>query len=251
MAQPQPRYKFVKGVKAVDGYYRPCFVHCDGVTCDIKEDCLMDSEPMYRVYNLNPDRFEAQFTDTQSYYIPSSILSDKLDDNATMIKNTHYYLDTHIKPPVDYTDSMNAYIPHLKPGTACMRVEPCHGSVSDHDVCCSSLSPPLVASNVTAVSQQVKETQVAFDKAVDSLRVHVYADDANKLYAQNTVVVDQLANKHITALGKELEKEDIDYQEAKDVFIRNTALAVIVICLVLVLIFAVISLRDLVSSQTS
>lgn len=241
------RYKFVKGVKAIDGYYRPCFVSCDGLTCDTKEDCLMDSEPMYRVYNLNPDRFDAQFLDNQSYYIPSSILSDRADSNATILKNTHFYMDTHIKPPVDYTDPMNVYIPSLDPGTACMRVDPCHGNIKDYGLCCSNMNPPLLASNMTAVSQQVRNTQMEFQKAVDGLGVHTYMDDANKLYGQNTIIIDKLANKHITALGKELSKEDEDYKEAKDTFIRNTVLAIIIICLVLVLIFAFVSLRRLVA----
>lgn len=240
------RYKFTKGVQVVDGYFRPCFVKCEGAVCDTKEDCLYENEPMYRVHNLNPDRFNAPFLDNQSYYIPSSVFSDKLDSNATMVKNTHFYMDTHIKPPVDYTDSMNAYLPHVPVNRACIRVEPCHGSVRDHGICCSNLVPPLVASNITAVSQQIKDTQVAFDKAVSNLTTHTYMDDANKLYAQNTVVVDQLASKHITALGKELEKENVDYQDAKDIFIRNTALVIIIICLVLVFIFAIVSIRNLV-----
>lgn len=246
----QLKYQFAKGVKdPKDGYYRPCFVTCEDEVCGDPQ-CDYDSGRMYRVFNRNPDRFNMPFVDSSndSYYVPVHTMNVHVSSNATHQKRLHYYMDTHMSPPLvaqDLANAMDAFAPPYE--SICIRADPCKNELLDYRVCCPSLEPPLlIDDNPCILSDQVKAATTQFATLAEDIHIAPMQDRARTTYAQDALKVDALLDGHIKDLSQKMDTKEADYKAHRNKFIHNTIIVAIFVGLAIVLFGAFIAIRDLI-----
>jgi len=235
MASTQNSFQYTGGVQAEDGYWRPCYKTCVNQECG-QPSCRTnkDSEPHYRVYNLNPGRLSTTNLDEASYLIPKSLLDTQLETNPYDVKFKHYYYDTHFKPPSDLAalaDDMDAFAPAY--GDACIRIDPCVDVPNKLGMCCKTLAPPPIyeATDYNALSKQIAQQNMDFAAKWNELVIPTKA--AKQGADERQRLVNRVFEEQMEDLRHAKEKESVLANK------RHNQMLVLLFIIVAVLIAAI------------
>lgn len=224
---------FAGSKKAADGYYRPCYTTADCPanqnSCTVSQECDMNSDPMYKVFNRHPEAFRDMSgvsIDGDGYVVPKAsmdtMLASPFGKDFVMV---NYYSDTHARIPTSDAEAAQLTDPSWfkqAESEACLRIDPCTPAMQTAGMCCKSMElPPLQTSSTSAtpIIDQIRQLNQEFAAQAENLRVT--ADTAEESYKERLDQLNRVITQKYNVLQESVDRTKVLQEERLDAQKKN------------------------------